>query len=140
MTILVAIANDSVSAAVIDMSVQLAEGLGEELYVVHLVDQDTADGTAKQLRDDMRDRFRDATVVATVAIEHVGRSAMRSGTRIGNELLELAADVNVSHIVMGHEPKGLAGQIRKGNATFAVIDGAEVPVTVVPEKHTQQLE
>ncbi len=29
-----------------------------------------------QLRDEMRDRFRDATVVATVAIEHVGRSAI----------------------------------------------------------------
>jgi K+-sensing histidine kinase KdpD len=47
MTILVAIANDSVSPAVIDTAVRLADGLDEELYVVHLVDEDTADGTAK---------------------------------------------------------------------------------------------
>jgi len=133
MTILVAIANDSVSPAVIDTAVRLADGLGEELYVVHLVDEDTADGTAMQLRDEMRDRFRDTNIVATVAIEHVGRSAMRSGTRIGNELLELAADVDVQHIVMGHEPKGLAGKIRDGDAAVSVIDAADVPVTVVPE-------
>ncbi|MEF8828523.1 MAG: universal stress protein [Haloarcula sp.] len=133
MTILVAIANDSVSAAVIDTAVRLANGLDEELYVVHLVDGDTADGTAKQLRDEIRDRFRDATVVSTVAIEHVGRSAMRSGTKIGNELLELAADVDVGHIVMGHEPKGLAGRLREGDAAVAVIDAANVPVTVVPD-------
>jgi len=133
MTILVAIANDSVSPAVIDTAVRLADGLDEELYVVHLVDENTADGTAMQLRDEMRDRFRDATVVATVAIEHVGRSAMRSGTRIGNELLELAADVDIQHIVMGHEPKGLAGRLREGDAAVAVIDAADVPVTIVPE-------
>ncbi|WP_336339035.1 universal stress protein [Haloarcula brevis] len=133
MTILVAIANDSVSGAVIDTAVALADAMDEELYVVHLVDADTADGTAKQLRDEMRERFRDATVVATVAIEHVGRSAMRSGTRVGNELLELAADVDVHHIVMGHEPKGLTGRIREGDAAVAVIDAADVPVTIVPD-------
>ncbi len=34
---------------------------------------------------------------------------------------------------MGHEPKGLAGRLREGDAAVAVIDAADVPVTIVLE-------
>ncbi|MBX0321621.1 universal stress protein [Halomicroarcula sp. F13] len=132
MTILVAVANDAVSDGVIDTAVRLGEALDEELYVVHLLDDQLADAEAKRVRDMLRERLADETVVATVALEHVGRSSTRKGTRIGEELLEVATDVDISHIVMGHEPKGLRGRLASGDAAFSVVDAASVPVTIVP--------
>lgn len=133
MTILAAVTNDAVSEGVLDTAVRLGDALDEELYVVHLLDDQLADTEAKQVRDMLRDRLADETVVATVALEHVGRSGTRKGTRIGHELLEVAADVDISHIVMGHEPKGLRGRLASGDAAFSVVDAASVPVTVVPD-------
>ncbi|MBX0346987.1 universal stress protein [Haloarcula pellucida] len=132
MTILVAVANDAVSEEVLDTAVKLGEAFDAELYVVHLLDDHLADAEAKRVRDMLRDRLADETVVATVALEHVGRSNAREGTRIGQELLEVAADVDITHIVMGHEPKGLRGRLASGDAAFSVVDAASVPVTIVP--------
>ncbi|WP_276271273.1 universal stress protein [Haloarcula litorea] len=133
MTILVAVANDAVSAAVVDTAVELGEAFGEELAVVHLLDDEVADAQSRRVRDDLRERLAGESVVATVSLEHVGRSGSRSGPRIGEELLELASDVDVSHIVMGHEPKGLTGRLSSGDAAFVVADEATVPVTIVPD-------
>ncbi|WP_254273952.1 universal stress protein [Haloarcula marina] len=132
MTILVAVADDTISAPVIDTAIRLGEGLGQELYVVHLLEEEVADSEAKHVRDRLRERFADETVVATVALEYVGRTRTRSGPRIAAELLELAADVDITQIVMGHEPKGLAGRLTAGDVAFAVVDAADVPVTIVP--------
>jgi len=84
------------------------------------------------MRDDLRERLADAPVVSTVSLEHVGRLGSRQEKRIGQELLELAADVDVSQIVMGHQAKGISGRLWSGDAAFAVVDGATVPVTIVP--------
>ncbi|MFC7021409.1 MULTISPECIES: universal stress protein [Haloarcula] len=133
MTILVAIAPDAVSDDVLDTAITLAEGLDEELYVVHLLEEELADAGARQLREELRQRLGDAPVVATVALEYVGRSGRRNGTRVAQELLELAADVDITHIVMGHRHKGLKDRLTGGTAAFAVLDTVSVPVTIVPE-------
>lgn len=133
MTILVAVANDAVSEEVLDTGVRLGAALDEELYVVHLLEDELADAQAKRVRDMLRTRLADETVVATVALEHVGRSGSREGTRIGHELLELASDVDITHIVMGHERKGLTGRLASGDAAFSVVEAASVPVTIVPD-------
>lgn len=137
MCILVAVANDSASMAVVETAVELAEMAGEELYVVHLVDESVTDGTAERLRDDIRGRVLGASVVATVAVEHIDRPSMRSGSAVGAKLLDVAADAEATHVVMGHEPKGLSGRLREGDAAFSVIEGADVPVTIVPEPATR---
>jgi nucleotide-binding universal stress UspA family protein len=136
MCILVAVASDSASTAVVDTAVHLAEMADQELYVVRLVDETVADGTAQQLKDDIRDRMRGSGVVTTVAVEQIGWSSRRPGSAVGSELLDVAADVDASHIVMGHEPKGLSGRLREGDAAFVVIESADVPVTVVPAQAT----
>ncbi|MFC7027732.1 universal stress protein [Halomicroarcula sp. GCM10025710] len=113
MTILVAVAPDPVSEPVIDTAIRLGEGLEEELYVVHLLDEEMADAAAKQLREELRQRLADESVVATVALEYVGRSSRRNGKRIAR-LLELATDVDITHIVMGHRHKRLRDRLAGG--------------------------
>jgi len=132
MTILVAAADDEASSRVIDTAVTLGVALDTPLYVVHLVDDTDADRAAERMRDGLTDRLADEPVEATVALEYVGRHSRRPGARIAHELLEIAEDVHITHIVMGHEPKGLRGRLRSGDAAVAVINEATVPVTVVP--------
>lgn len=132
MTILVAVAEDAAQEAVLDVAVALAKGLDQDLYVVHLVDAATADAEAKRVRDATRERVADANVVVTVALEHVSHSGTRPGNRIGQELVDLAADVDISHIVMGHASKGWLARLREGDTAFAVVADADVPVTIVP--------
>jgi len=132
MSILVAVADDTASEAVLDTAISLGEELGEELYVVHVVGEEIPDGEANRIRDDLRTRVADASVVSTVSLERVGRLGSRQEKRIGKELLELASDVDISQIVMGHQAKGISGRLWSGEAAFAVVDGATVPVTIVP--------
>jgi len=132
MTILVAVADDEASSRVLETAVTLGEALATPLYVVHLVDDADADRAAERMRDALSDRLADEPVEARVALEYVGRHSRRPGARIARELLEIAEDVDITHIVMGHEPKGLSGRLRSGDAAFAVVNETTVPVTVVP--------
>jgi len=132
MTILVAVADDGAASRVIDTAVTLGEALSTPLYVVHLVGEAHADRTAERMRDALENRLDDEPVESRVALEYVGRHSRRPGARIAHELLEIAADVDITHIVMGHEPKGLRGRLRSGDVAFAVVNETTVPVTVVP--------
>jgi len=132
MTILVAVADDETSDRVIDTAVTLGAALATPLYVVHLVDDTDADRAAERMRDSLADRLDDEPVEADVALEYVGRHSRRPGPRIAHELLEIAEDVDITHIVMGHEAKGLRGRLRSGDAAVAVVNETTVPVTVVP--------
>ena len=132
MTILVAVANDPVRDAVLDVAINLAQGLGEELDIVHLVDDENADATDKEIRDAIRDRVEGENVVATVSLEQITHGASRPNHRIGQELVDLAADVDVTHVVMGHSEKGLFEQLSQGSTAYAVVSAVDVPVTIVP--------
>jgi len=134
MTVLVPVASGPLRDRVLDTAIDLGRALEENLYIVHLVDDETADGTAKRVRDEIRDRVKSADVAATVSLEHVGHGLARSHSRIGQDVIELAADVTVSHIVMGHTSKSVLGELTHGSAAQAVIDAADVPVTVVPSE------
>ncbi|WP_181686213.1 universal stress protein [Halorhabdus salina] len=134
MAILVPIAaNSGLGDEVLDVAVTLANGLDEELYVVHIV-TDEARMEDKRIRDALRETVVDAEVPATVSLEQVGHWAPRPRARIGQDILELAEDVDVSHIVMGHTAKGVLEELTQGSAVEAVVDNAPVPVTVVSER------
>jgi len=133
MVILVAVALDPLRRQVLDVAAELGRGLDEALYLVHFTDEQTAGAEARDLRNDLQQRMSDRDVAATVSIEHASHGGLRRGTQIGQCLLDLAADVEVSHIVMGHTSKGPLGSLTERNAAFAVADDAPVPVTVVPD-------
>ena len=133
MTLLVPVADGPLRERVLAVAIDLGTALDQKLYVVHLVDSEVADSEAKQMRDDLRESLEGAPIPATVALEYVGHNGPRAGPRIAQEILELAADVDVSHIVMGHTTQGLLGGVTRGSTASAVIDDATVPVTIVPE-------
>jgi nucleotide-binding universal stress UspA family protein len=132
MSILAAVALDPLRRPVFDVAVELGRALDEELYLVHFTDEQLAGADARELRDDLQQRADDRDIAATVSIEHASHGGLRTGTQVAQCLLDFAADVDVSHIVMGHTAKGPIESAATGNAAFAVVDDAPVPVTVVP--------
>jgi nucleotide-binding universal stress UspA family protein len=132
MTILVAVSRTHLRDNVLDVGISLAQALGRELYVVHLVENGSPD-TPSQIRKEIRERVLEESVVATVAVEPVDTALVRTGSRLGRKLLDVAADAEASHIVVGHTSRGLLGDVTEGSTAFTVADTASVPVTIIPE-------
>jgi nucleotide-binding universal stress UspA family protein len=133
MTILVPVDSGPLRDRVIDTAVGLAEGLDEDLYVVHLIDSETADKEKRRIRDDLQAHLADAPIPTTVALELVSHRSPRPAHRIAQEVVDIASDVDITHVVVGHRSKGLLADLAKGSTAFAVADHASVPVTIVPE-------
>lgn len=131
MTILVALDESEASERALDTGVRLARALEEPLYVAHLVGEEWADGDARELARGTRERFEGTDIEVTVELEYVAREALRSGTRIGKEILEIAVASEITHIVMGHSSGGLVGDLLRGSAAHTVADHADIPVTIV---------
>jgi nucleotide-binding universal stress UspA family protein len=133
MTILVPIADGPLREQVLDVATEMSRRYDRPLYVVHLVGDAAADGDARAVRSAVDDYLSSADAEYDVAIEHLSHGGARSGTRVAREILDLAADVGVDHIVMGHTEKGFVEGVTQGSAASAVVDDATVPVTIVPE-------
>jgi nucleotide-binding universal stress UspA family protein len=136
MTILAAVADDAGRERVLDVAVDLGHGLDQDVYVVHLVGDASAGADARRLRDEVREYLADAGVASTVAVEAISHTSARPGPRIARELIDAAADVEITHIVMGHAPKGLFERLTEGSTAFAVADETSLPVTIVPAEGT----
>ncbi|ESS12959.1 MAG: universal stress protein UspA related nucleotide-binding protein [uncultured archaeon A07HR60] len=133
MSVLVAVADDSVRDSVLEVAVRLGRGFGEDLYVVHLTEETSAGKETRSLQEEVREKLANSSVDHAVSIEHVERNQPRSGQRVGQQIADITSDVDVSHAVVGHRSKDLLERVSKGNTAFAVADAADVPVTVVPE-------
>ena len=133
MAILVAVTDDGRFEAVLDVAVRLASGLNQELCVTHITETPSASSEERAFRDDIQAVLSEATVPVEITLEHLDRDGLRSGSTIGKQLLELAAGVDVDHIVLGHRSKNRVTAVREGHTSFVVAQEAGVPVTVVPE-------
>lgn len=137
MTILVAVADDDLRDQVLTMGVRLGTAFEEPLYVVHLTEDEVADGDTRQTRHELEESLADTGVDYSVAVEHAGFTTGRSGRSTGKQLAEIAADVEISHVVVGHESKRALRSLARGNTAFAVADAANIPVTIVPATGAQ---
>lgn len=135
MTVLVAVADDDLRERVVDIGIELGRAFEEPLYVVHLTEDAEADAHTRQVRAEIEARLAalDAAVEYDVAVEHAGFSRGRRGNATGKQLAEIASDVAISHIVVGHHSKRLLRSVAQGSTAVAVAEAASVPVTVVPE-------
>jgi nucleotide-binding universal stress UspA family protein len=133
MSILVAVGDDDRFETVLDVAVRLAAGLDQGLYVAHVTANESATGDERAFRDEVRAYLSAVDVPVDVNLEYLDRSGLRSGTAIGNQLLDLAEDVAIDHIVVGHHSKDRLTTVREGHAGFVVAEAAAVPVTIVPE-------
>jgi Universal stress protein family. len=133
MGILVAVSDDGQFETVLNVAVQLADGLDEELYVSHITETESASGDERDFRDDIREFLEETTIPIDIGLDHLSRSGLRSGTEVGKQLVELAESDDIDHIVIGHRSKGRLTTAREGHTGFVVADEAAVPVTIVPE-------
>ncbi|MEF8900280.1 MAG: universal stress protein [Halovenus sp.] len=132
MAVLVAVAADQVQDAVLDAAIEVGNAFDEELYVVHLTDGTEANATERQVRNDIQARLEEQNVSYSVSLEYANRSGTRSGAAVGQQLADIATDVDISRIVVGHREKGLSRRLVDGNSAFAAAEAANVPVTIVP--------
>jgi K+-sensing histidine kinase KdpD len=133
MTILVAVADDDLRERVVDVGIRLGRAFEEPLYVVHLTDDEVADADARETRSELAAHLADAGIEYDVAVEHAGFTRGRSGAATGKQVAEIASDVAITHIVVGHHTKHALRALAEGRTAFAVAEAASVPVTVVPE-------
>jgi nucleotide-binding universal stress UspA family protein len=136
MAILVAVADDDLKERVIDIGVEMGRAFEESLYVVHLTEDEIADAEARQVRTDIDARLEGADVEYDVAVEHMGVTRGRSGHATGRQLAEIASDVAIGHVVVGHHSKRALRSLAEGNTAMALAEAASVPVTVVPESRS----
>lgn len=133
MSVLVAVAADRVQHAVLDEAVEVGNAFDEELYIVHLTDGAEANASERQVRNEIQARLEEQNVSYSVSLEYAQRSGTRSGDAVGQQLADIATDVDISRIVVGHREKGISRRLVDGNSAFAAAEAASVPVTVVPE-------
>ena len=132
MTILVAVSDDDSYEPVLTTAVRLAAGLNQPLRVTHITETDSASGAERAFRDDVRAFLAETEVDVEVDLEHLERGGLRQGTAVGRQLLELAEDVDVDHVVVGHRSKDRLTTVREGHTDFTLVEDARVPVTIVP--------
>lgn len=133
MGILAAVGDDANFEAVLDVAERLATGLDQELYVTHVTEERDASGSEREFRDEVREFLSNADTRVEVDLQYVDRGGIRSGTAVGRQLLELTEDVEIDHVVIGHNSKDRLTAVREGHTDVTVTEEATVPVTVVPE-------
>jgi nucleotide-binding universal stress UspA family protein len=133
MSILVAVSDDDEFMTVLTVAMRLAAGLEQGLQITHLTENRDASSRERAFREDVRAFLSEADVPVAVDLEHLDRGGLRSGTAVGQQLLELAEDVDVEHVVVGHHSKDRLRAVAEGHTDFVVVEEAAVPVTVVPD-------
>jgi len=133
MSILVAVSDDDDFKIVLTVAMRLAAGLDQDLQVTHVTGEKSASQRERAFRDDVRAFLSEANMPVDINLEHLDRGGLRSGTAIGKQLLELAEDVDIDHIVIGHHSKNRLRTASQGHTDFIVAEAAAVPVTIVPE-------
>ena len=134
MTILVAVADDDLRRQVVEIGVEMGRAFDEPLYVVHLTEDEVADAEARRIRTELTEELADSGITYDVAVEHTGFTRGRGGKATGRRLAEIASDVTITHIVVGHHSKRALQSLTEGSTAVAVAKAASVPVTVVPER------
>lgn len=133
MSILVAIADDELRTHVLGAAITLGKALDDELYVVHVTDEEGATVDTRNLADEIRNELVGRGVEFSVAIEYVESPTRRSGTAVGQRLASIADDEEITHAVVGHQAKDRIERLLGGDVAFSVAEAASVPVTIVPE-------
>jgi nucleotide-binding universal stress UspA family protein len=136
MSILVAVSDDDSVDPVLTVALELATGLDQRLQVTHVTSDRHASTREREFRSELEALLGDVDGSVDVELAHLGQSGLRPGTTVGTQLLELAQDVEVDHIVMGHHSKSRLASVREGHTDFAVVDEAAVPVTIVPARRS----
>lgn len=129
MQVLVPMDSSDCSFRALEFATAFARSHDADLDVVHLTDhrtESTADLVERARAVLEREGFEaDVDVV-------IDAQRFRASSHIGKDILELADDRDVDHVVMGHHGTGALGRALLGSAAETVVRSADVPVTVIP--------
>lgn len=129
MTVLVPIDSSENSVRALAFAAEFAERLGTDLHTVHVSnnENDATEALAARVHETLEGTpFEDDTEVVAES------RGLRAESEVGKVILELLADETYEHVVMGHHGSGIVGRTILGSATETVMDGTDVPMTVVP--------
>ena len=125
-------------------AIEMAKGFDAKLIFVNVVDEvspafayELESGASLDMAELDRQRNQFAHNVVDRLKERADAAGLSSEARVvtghpWEQILTLADEEEIDHIVMGsHGRRALAAAVL-GNVTFNVIHGAKVPVTVIP--------
>ena len=139
MTVLAAVDDDEEDAEVVSVAHDLATAYGEELVVLHVMDEDQF----RRRRDSQPDYNRDpaaedaadvARDVASMVLDEAAMGDVVARGRIGNpveEILEEGDDRDARYIVSGGRKRTPVGKAVFGSATQSLLLNATRPVVTV---------
>lgn len=129
--VLVPIDGSDVGFRALSFAVELATAFDASLEVVHVT---TANDAEAQSVLDRARRILDRTDLDTsLSISTNLDLDFRPADRLGEDVLDLVAECNADHVVMGHEePPGPVERVLLGSAAETVLRSERVRLTVVP--------
>ena len=139
MTVLAAVDDDEEDAEVVSVAHDLATAYGEELVVLHVMDEDQF----RRRRDSQPDYYRDTAAedaadvardVASMVLDEAAMGDVVARGRIGNpveEILEEGDDRDARYIVSGGRKRTPVGKAVFGSATQSLLLNATRPVVTV---------
>jgi nucleotide-binding universal stress UspA family protein len=130
MEFLVPVDDSDCSFRALSFGADMAARYDAGLHVVHFADEesDATDAVVERAERvlDARDVDADPEVSTDVDVD------VRSGGRVGSDILDLVDERGYDHVVMGHHGAGTLERAILGSAAETVLRAEKVPVTVIP--------
>lgn len=129
MDILVPIDGSECSERALQFAVELAHRFDAAVDVVHVTDHRT-EATEKLLRH--AEQTLEAEGIPSEPDVVFEMKKFRGSDVVGERILDIAEEDEYDHIVMGHHGTGAIGKMILGSAAETVVEGTDVPVTIIP--------
>lgn len=146
MLVIAAVDRTEAGPAVVTEAETLANALGAELRVVHVLDRQTfnkleRDSVENTGRTVELDVIRDvAKTIADEAVEEADADAITVGQvgKPAEELLKYADREGADYVVVGGRRRSAVGKALFGSVTQEVLLGTDLPVLTVPERESKR--
>lgn len=132
MEILCPVDGSAVSERALVFAADMARRYEGRLHVVHFSDTET-DAT-DQILDRAREILAEEGVPAAPEVATDVGLEFRPANRVGEDILDLAAERGIDHVVMGHHGAGTVERAILGSAAETVLRSNAIPVTIIPDQ------
>ncbi len=129
MKILAPIDGSDCSFRALEFATRFVRMYDAELRVVHVTDHRTE--ATEELIDRARDLLEREGFEEDVDV-YIDVRKFRRANRVGEDVLYITEEEGFDHVVMGHHGQGAVSDAILGSAAKTVLEGTDVPVTVIP--------
>lgn len=102
-----------------------------DLHVVHVSDAETP--ATDLILDQAEALLAETDIQSEPELVIAGNIDIRTADRVGEEIIDLVAERDYDHVIMGHESADFVTEAIVGSAAKTVVANTSVPVTVVSE-------